>query len=1082
MQLIYDESQKIFIARVSFLEKDIPKNAKFRWDPEKKKWWTDDILKAKVLSRFANESCLEIFNPSVYKTIQSIQKESTKIIEIPSPPGQEFMDFQKIGIAKMVEILENPNFKGVLLADEMGCIDGETIIQVLRGGATKKIKIKDAYKRFKRLGRKNYNWDPTITTYARSLGKERFFQNKVLDILYKGNKEILKIELEDGKTLKTTPDHEILTKKGWKRAENLTSKDEIVINGKSICPICSKVKTIRLSGFSDVYDLVMSDPYQNFVANNIVVHNCGKTIQAIGCLNLLIKKISKVLIVCPATLKINWQRELETWLTHNLSIGVVNGQGLSLDTDIVIINYDLLKKFESLLREKQWDFIIADECFPSETPILTNQGWIPIGEIVEKQLKISVLSYNLSNNDLEWKPIQHWIKNPILGPLVRVFHERGEFTCTINHRIWTEENGYIEAGSLKDYHHLRALQNSLHSNTTGQTHSSRLQMQLFTRRNNYLPQTTNKQTLQMVWNQILISIKRRKKQFLPSILHDFLCSQMENGPARNQRKNSYARNISKNKGIKSSVEKTKSREKFLFKSTKFEKDEKEQSFSQTRNSRKNKEHKERKGKPKYLEGGKRGKRKIYRTTTLASRTSESFNGISYFYCKDKRAVSILTKLLQGRFSPPRKSNSYRNRWGRPQFERKQITRQEKNRGVKRSRVVRIEVLKQGCNEEHKDRGKNRSTVYCLEIADNHNFFASGILVSNCHALKNPNSLRSIFFMGGNYIEKTTENNDAPEIKKKRKVKPIPTKHTILLTGTPILNRPIEIFPLIHFLNPGRWANSFKFGLEFCGGHKNRWGWDFSGSSNSETLQEELRSTIMIRRLKKEVLKELPPKRRQIIEIPIEEIKLKKIIEEEKIFWETNETEKQRLKDRIKELKGGNEEYIETTKKLKNVKNILFQEMSSLRRKTAIAKIPFAIEYLKEILETNEKVVCFAHHKEVIEKIFQHFQENSAVITGSVPPEKRQAEIDRFQNDPGCHLFVGSIKAAGVGITLTAASHAVFVELDWTPAIMSQSEDRLHRKGQEQSVLIQHLVFNNSLDAKMAKMLIEKQKIIDKIVN
>ena len=100
------------------------------------------------------------------------------------------------------------------------------------------------------------------------------------------------------------------------------------------------------------------------------------------------------------------------------------------------------------------------------------------------------------------------------------------------------------------------------------------------------------------------------------------------------------------------------------------------------------------------------------------------------------------------------------------------------------------------------------------------------------------------------------------------------------------------------------------------------------------------------------------------------------------------------------------------------------------------------------------------------------------LYGDTPLNERQRAIDRFQADPTCRVFVGSIKAAGLGITLTAASHVIFAELDWVPSSISQAEDRCHRISQKGSVLVQHLVFDGSLDADMAKTLVAKQAVID----
>jgi SWI/SNF-related matrix-associated actin-dependent regulator 1 of chromatin subfamily A len=102
-------------------------------------------------------------------------------------------------------------------------------------------------------------------------------------------------------------------------------------------------------------------------------------------------------------------------------------------------------------------------------------------------------------------------------------------------------------------------------------------------------------------------------------------------------------------------------------------------------------------------------------------------------------------------------------------------------------------------------------------------------------------------------------------------------------------------------------------------------------------------------------------------------------------------------------------------------------------------------------------------------------------TGETPVAERQNAIDRFQND-AVHVFLGSIQACGTGITLTAASHVIFVEFDWTPSRMTQAEDRCHRIGQRDIVFVQHLVVDGSIDAQLAKVLVRKQDIIDAILD
>ena len=138
--------------------------------------------------------------------------------------------------------------------------------------------------------------------------------------------------------------------------------------------------------------------------------------------------------------------------------------------------------------------------------------------------------------------------------------------------------------------------------------------------------------------------------------------------------------------------------------------------------------------------------------------------------------------------------------------------------------------------------------------------------------------------------------------------------------------------------------------------------------------------------------------------------------------------------------------------------------------------------MKNALLASGKIVVFAHHRDVVREIAAAFEDSVVTLTGDNTTEQRQAAVDRFQEDAECTLFVGSIRAAGLGLTLTASAHVVFAELDWVPANLTQAEDRTHRIGQRDSVLVQHLVLQNSLDARMVRTLIRKQRVVDKTLD
>lgn len=347
-----------------------------------------------------------------------------------------------------------------------------------------------------------------------------------------------------------------------------------------------------------------------------------------------------------------------------------------------------------------------------------------------------------------------------------------------------------------------------------------------------------------------------------------------------------------------------------------------------------------------------------------------------------------------------------------------------------------------------------------------------LIIDECHYLKNNKALR------------TKEVFGCKKFREQEQIAPIVAKKKLFLTGTPILNRPIELWTLVHALDAEGIGKSWKYFVErYCDAFQDRYGWNTSGASNLEELQKKLRMSFMIRRLKEEVLTELPNKRRQIITFPADSILLK-VVEKEKQSYEALQERIYSLRVQVELAKASEQEgaYESAVKELNAETQVIFSEISKLRHETAVAKIPLMIEHLRDQLESEEKIVFFAHHHDVMEAIQKEFKDISVKLSGKEDMEERQHAVDSFQNDPKIKLFIGSIKAAGVGITLTASKTVIFGELDWVPGNISQCEDRLHRIGQKESVLIQHLVIDESLDAKMAQTLVNKQEIIDKALD
>lgn len=339
-----------------------------------------------------------------------------------------------------------------------------------------------------------------------------------------------------------------------------------------------------------------------------------------------------------------------------------------------------------------------------------------------------------------------------------------------------------------------------------------------------------------------------------------------------------------------------------------------------------------------------------------------------------------------------------------------------------------------------------------------------LICDESHYLKNPDAKRTQMVVGR---EKKGVVEQAP----------INARRKIFLTGTPIPNRPIEGWTTFHYLAGEEFRSFFGYAKRYAAAYQNGYGWDFSGAANLPELQDKLRATIMIRRLKADVLTELPAKRRSVIEI--EANGASGAVKAEQAAWERNEEAMIAIRAAVELAKASDDpaDYAAAVARLKEAAQAAFTEMSKLRHATAVAKIPYVIEHLRGAIEDGSKVVVFAHHHDVIEALAAEFGSEAVSLYGSVAIEARQAAVDRFQSDPTCKVFIGGILAAGVGITLTAASHVVFAELDWVPGNITQAEDRCHRIGQRDMVLVEHLVLEGSIDARMAHTLVEKQEVI-----
>ena len=313
------------------------------------------------------------------------------------------------------------------------------------------------------------------------------------------------------------------------------------------------------------------------------------------------------------------------------------------------------------------------------------------------------------------------------------------------------------------------------------------------------------------------------------------------------------------------------------------------------------------------------------------------------------------------------------------------------------------------------------------------------------------------------------------------------RRCILLTGTPAFAKPKELYNLLHIIRPDIFTNFREFGQRYCDPKPNRWsgGLDYNGATNVKELHYMLLNSVMIRRLKKDVLSELPPKRRQKIEIKTESSVVKKIQE---LLSKTSKSDIASILDNMMgAFFSSDADLEEQAANLEKEKGNEYPNVLQCYTMTGLAKINGIQEYLHDLLQNDIKVLVFAHHTEVLDGIETEIKKMKLKyirIDGSVPTKKRYEAVKLFQENEDVKVAVLSLTAAGVGLNFTAASTVVFAEMHWTPAIMMQAEDRIHRLGQKDKICVNYhyLYGEGTLDSLLYEKLQTKMAIVSDILD
>jgi SWI/SNF-related matrix-associated actin-dependent regulator of chromatin subfamily A-like protein 1 len=277
------------------------------------------------------------------------------------------------------------------------------------------------------------------------------------------------------------------------------------------------------------------------------------------------------------------------------------------------------------------------------------------------------------------------------------------------------------------------------------------------------------------------------------------------------------------------------------------------------------------------------------------------------------------------------------------------------------------------------------------------------------------------------------------------------EYVFLLTGTPMTNRPKDLFNLFRCVGHPASRSFLSFAKRFCDAYRNDYGWVTTGASNLDELNL-LMKEVSIRRLKDEVL-DLPPKVRSWVPVDISSSKAALNAIDGFLAW-----------------------YADTDPSQPNDTAFLAR-LTKVR--TALHKAKFAAvsERIKDVVAAGVKVVVFTCFTDGIDRHKKELGDSAVTITGSDTPQKRMDAVDRFQTDPTVRVALCNIIAGGVGITLTAGTHVIFQDLDWVPANHAQAEDRCYRLGQDKRVTVEYFHAAGTLDGYIAELLQQKMALI-----
>ena len=296
----------------------------------------------------------------------------------------------------------------------------------------------------------------------------------------------------------------------------------------------------------------------------------------------------------------------------------------------------------------------------------------------------------------------------------------------------------------------------------------------------------------------------------------------------------------------------------------------------------------------------------------------------------------------------------------------------------------------------------------------------------------------------------------------------PAPNVIATTGTPVENRPMDVWAALHLVRPDRFPNYYQFGAKYSNRVMKFGRWQYEGSKNEMRLNRTLLKTCMIRRRKEDVLTDLPPKIRSIVPVKLFRMGTYRKLRDKYRSW-------------FREIGGRI-----TTSRQRAMQMTLQGE---LIRTAAVLKLPSVIDWVEDFLaDTDRKLIVFGIHKKVLLPLYEKFAGQAVLVTGDTPTPKRKGLFDRFNTDPRTRLVFGNLLAAGAGWSAKPSarcSDVLMAEIWWVPAKHTQGEDRargVNRGMEGVSTHVHYMVAKDTIEERLCQVNQEKQRIADAIVD